>query len=160
MHIKFVLIKSLKYYYVELIIKFFINKYSINNKIFICGTSAHKIYKIKTSKYIPSKNQLFIDKVDHKFNKHINSFLNLKKLKRKVKKVSNNVYKMNNKLSKNIMNIYFDIKCEKLDSIYIQNDEYDLFIRDIKIDTLSIAQINSLLNLNLNDDKIEIYDFR
>ena len=29
------------------IIKFFINKYSINNKIFICGTSAHKIYKIK-----------------------------------------------------------------------------------------------------------------
>ena len=62
--------------------------------------------KIKTSKYISSKNQLFIDKVDHKFNKHINSFLDFKKLKRKVNKVSNNVYKMNNKLGKNITNIY------------------------------------------------------
>ena len=136
--------------------------YDFSGEKFRIETSSYILIsdKIKTSKYIPSKNQLFIDKVDHKFNKHINSFLNLKKLKRKVKKISNNVYKMNNKLSKNIMNIYFDIKCEKLDSIYIQNDEYDLFIRDIKIDTLSIAQINNLLNLNINDDKIEIYDFR
>ena len=115
---------------------------------------------LKTSKYMLRKNQLFIDKVDYKFNKHLDSFFDFKKLKRKIKKVTNNIYKMSNKLSKNTNTIYFDINCKSIDSLYIQNENYNLLIKNILIDSLYKDQNDSLFNLNINDKNVEIYDFR
>ena len=117
--------------------------------------------QIKTSKYLPEKNQLFIDKKDEQFNKYINSFINFSKLKKKFKKISNNTYKMKNLLHKTSTIVFFDENCSKLDSIYVKSKNFDFYINEIKIDSIFSIESDSLFELNLNSSKdIEIHDFR
>jgi len=83
-----------------------------------------------------------------------------KKLKRKIKKASDNIYRLDNKLSKSQSVIYFDTECQFIDSIIIRNDDYKLFIKEIQIDSIYDIDSDSLFNFNLDLEKIEVYDFR
>ena len=116
--------------------------------------------EIKISKFILNNNQLYIDKKDEKFEKYIQSFFNFPKLKRKIKKASDNIYRLDNKLSKSQSVIYFDTECQFIDSIIIRNDDYKLFIKEIQIDSIYDIDSDSLFNFNLDLEKIEVYDFR
>ena len=133
-----------------------VDRYRIETNEFILISN-----QINTSKYLPEKNKLFIDKKDEQFNKYINSFINFSKLKRKFKKISNNVYEMKNLLHKTSAIIFFDEECSKLDSIYVKSKNFDFHINKIKIDSIFSIKSDSLFQLNLNSlEGVEIHDFR
>ena len=115
---------------------------------------------IMSSKYIIQSNKLFIDNADKNFNKRISQILNFNKMKRKLKLIDNNSYKVKNKSLIGDMYLYFSLNCKNIDSLYIKNEHTDMLIKNIIINPLNNMQIDSLFTFDFEDQDIEVYDFR
>ena len=115
---------------------------------------------VMASKYIIESNKLFIDNADKKFNKRIKQIVDFKKNKSKLKLITNNSYKVKNKLLLGDVYLYYSINCENIDSVYIKNDNLELLIKNIVINPLNNMQIDSLFTFDFKKNNIEIYDFR
>ena len=95
----------------------------------------------KISNFNFKTNQLFIENPDTV----LNSLL--------LDKIDENFF---NKLN-NVNNIYFNNECTSIDSININNQ---LSVYGLFIDTLSVSNPDSFFTLNVDYEKIFIYDFR
>ena len=128
-------------------------RFESNNSIIISNSN-------HTSKYYIDSNELYIDNSDKIFNEKINSLVNVNKLRNSIKSNSNNTYVFKNKLKFGKTKLYFNDYCDKLDSILIHKNEYNIKIHDISFDTLYADNIYNLFSFDFEKDKVKIYDFR
>ena len=105
-------------------------------------------------------NELYMDNPDKTFNESIKFLVNIDKLKKSIKLNSNNTYILKNKLKFGKTKLYFNNNCNKLDSIVINKNKYNVNIHSISIDTLDIDYSQELFLVDTKVDDIKIYDFR
>ena len=128
-------------------------RFESNNSIII--SNSHY-----TSKYYMDTNELYMDNPDKTFNESIKFLVNIDKLKKSIKLNSNNTYILKNKLKFGKTKLYFNKNCNKLDSIVINKNKYNVNIHSISIDTLDIDRSQELFLVDTKVDDIKIYDFR
>jgi len=113
----------------------------------------------KVLSYSISTNQLFIEKSDSLFNEFMFSLLDLDKINKKIKKKSPTKF-LFKKLSFGKANIYFNDSCKNIDSLVYVKQKNKIVINEIDISIIENIKIDSLFNLDINEEDVIKYDFR
>ena len=122
----------------------------ILDKIVICDS-------IKTVSYNKKNNQLYIEKSDKNLSDFIFSFLDINNFINKVKKNNNRHIKLKKTPYGNV-HLYFNNKCNFIDSIVVNRMKNKFIINDVSI--TPIKNIDSLFVLEINEDEVFKYDLR
>ena len=142
-----------------------------NFKLFINNNQNNQKYKIeifdkvvvgdkdKVSSYLISKNQLIIEKTDSLFNDFIFSFLDLDKIKKKIKKKGPTKF-LFKKISFGKANIFLNDSCSNIDSLIYVKQKNKIIINEIDVSVVKDVKIDSLFNVDINEEDVIKYDFR
>ena len=115
--------------------------------------------KNKILRYSISTNQLFIEKSDSVFNEFMFSLLDLDKINKKIKKKGPTKYILK-KIAFGKANIFFNDLCKSIDSLIYVKQKNKIIFNEIDVSVIKDIKIDSLFNLNINEEDLLKYDFR
>ena len=113
----------------------------------------------KVIKYSKFTNELFVENSDSLFNEFIFSLLDLNQINNSIKKKGPTKYLLK-KFTLGKAEIFLNKSCQIIDSLIFIKHKNKMIINEIDISFIKDVNIDSLFNIDLNQEDVIKYDFR